>query len=365
MRCFRCMKEFSDEYEVCPYCGYICDQKSREKGYFLQEGTVLLDRYYIGIVLGCGGFGITYKAYDMTLDVIVAVKEYYPQGMVRRLEDGVSVEVGIKEDEREYRLGKRRFLAEARTLAKFSKHDNIVNVYNYYEKNQTAYIVMEFLDGLTLKLFLDNNDGVMSVNDSMWVIKSTAKALGSLHESGILHRDVSPDNIFLCRDGRVKLIDFGAARLLGPAESTGKVVVKVGYAPPEQYRGNEQQGSWTDMYALGASFYRALTGIVPVESLTRLKDDYMKSPKECNVKNCKDIPDYYNNAIMKLLMIEPEDRFSDAGEFLDVMKRKKIVPLITSREKNRRKLIVKKIFAALLMIMPLMIVFFSWWISYR
>lgn len=365
MRCFRCMKEFSEEYEVCPHCGYICNGKMPGGGYFLPEGTVLLNRYYIGIVLGCGGFGITYKAYDKVLDVIVAVKEYYPRGLVRRLDDSVTVDLCIKDDVDEFRIGMRRFLAEARTLARFSKHDNIVNVYNFYENNSTAYIVMEYLEGITLKTFLDNNDGIMSVDNCIYVIKSIAQALISLHREGILHRDVSPDNIFLCRDGRVKLIDFGAARLVGPAGNTGKVVVKVGYAPPEQYRENDEQGPWTDLYAVGASFYRALTGCTPVESLIRIKEDCLKSPKECFQDREEDIPDYLNNAIMKLLMLSPEDRFGSAEELLDVIDKKKTVSLVTAGKKRQKRQIRKKIIAVLLGLIPIIMLLFSWWYSNR
>lgn len=368
MRCFRCMKEFSDEYDICPYCGYICANGVADdrKGYFLPEGTMLSDRYYIGIVLGCGGFGITYKAYDTILDVVVAVKEYYPRGIVRRVHNkNIScskneVEVCIKEDEEEFRVGMRRFLAEARMLAQFSKHDNIVNVYNYYEMNQTAYIVMEYLDGMTLKLFLDSNDGKMSVNDSIWVMESMAKALSSLHNKGILHRDISPDNIFLCSDGKVKLLDFGAARLTGPTEYAGKVVVKVGYAPPEQYRTKGDQGPWTDLYALGATFYRALTGVIPTESPGRMKDDHLISPKEYVGRSDEVIPDYLNNVIMKLLMLEPEDRFQSAEELLYVMQKKKTVSIISTRKKLERQHACKMLVSVLLIIAPIIILIAAW-----
>lgn len=342
MRCCRCMKIYPSEYEVCPHCGYVA---KHEKAYYLMEGTLLFERYYIGVVLGCGGFGIIYKAYDTMLDVVVALKEYYPQGMVRRAHGSDEVCVCITEDEQEYRAGLYRFLAEARMLARFSKHENIVNVYNYYEKNHTAYIVMEYLEGMTMKVFLENNGGIMPVSDAEYVIRSVARALQSLHGEGILHRDISPDNIYFCSDGRVKLIDFGAAKLAGPGEFVGKVVVKVGYAPPEQYRAKGMQGAFSDLYALGATFYRGITGVVPTESLGRLKQDHLAPPRNFSGKQDGGIPDYINNVILKLMMIEPEDRFQSASELLDVLQRKKVVSLVSGsqrkvHQKKRRRMVM-------------------------
>ena len=359
MRCYRCLKEYPSEYEVCPHCGNIATTKDNNSNY-LAAGMMLLDRYYVGVALGCGGFGIIYKAYDTMLDVVVAIKEYFPRGMVRRSETGNEVEVCIRENEREYRAGLYRFIAEARTLAKFSKHDNIVNVYNYYELNKTAYIVMEYLEGLSLKQYLDINDGKMSVNDSLWVMQSMAKALMSLHKENILHRDISPDNIFLCSNGKVKLLDFGAARLKTPTDEVAKTIVKVGYAPPEQYRTKEEQGPWTDLYALGATFYRALTGVVPIESIGRLKNDHIKSPKDYVNDSEGTIPDYLNNAIMKLLMLEGKDRFESAEELLEVLEKKKLVSLISSEEKKVRKQKKQKVAAVLFMILPILITIIVW-----
>lgn len=351
------MKEYPSEYDVCPHCGNIVDGKDNNSNY-LAAGTMLLDRYYIGVALGCGGFGIIYKAYDTMLDVVVAVKEYFPRGMVRRAETGREVYVNIKENEREYRSGLYRFMAEARTLAKFSKHENIVNVYNYYELNQTAYIVMEYLEGLSLKQYLDVNDGRMSVNDCLWVIQSIANGLKSLHKERILHRDISPDNIFLCSNGKVKLLDFGAARLVLPSEGVAKAIVKVGYAPPEQYGIKEEQGPWTDLYALGATFYRALTGVVPMESIGRLKNDHIKQPKEYIDALDNGIPDYINNAVMKLMMLDVEDRFKNAEELLEVLEKKKVVSLVSVKKRNEIRERKKRIVAAIFLILPVMLIVF-------
>ncbi len=353
------MKEYPSEYEVCPHCGNIASARN-DNGIFLAEGSMLSDRYYIGVVLGCGGFGITYKAYDTVLDVVVAIKEYYPRGLVRRSEDGNSVDVCIKEDEHEYRAGLYRFMAEARTLARFSKHENIVSVYNYYELNRTANIVMEYLEGMTLKQYLDVNEGKMSVNDTLWVMQSMAKALIALHKENILHRDISPDNIFLCSNGKVKLLDFGAARLTGVTEASSKVVVKVGYAPPEQYRINEKQGAWTDLYALGATFYRALTGVVPTESLARMRGNQLKSPREYIGKDDEPIPEYLNNAIMKLLMLEVSDRFESAEELLEVLEKKKVVSLISSQNKHKIKERRKRAVAVVFAILPVLLMVLVW-----
>ncbi len=336
MRCYRCMKEFNDEYEICPHCGYIVTAK----GQFapaLKPGTMLQNRYWIGIVVGFGGFGITYKAWDTQLNVVVAIKEFYPSGIVCRATESCDVKVCYSDREEEYKAGVRRFLEEARNLAKFSKHENIVNVYNFFQENQTCYIIMEYLDGISMKYFLETNDGKISILYAKEIILATAQALDTLHKENILHRDISPDNIFLCSDGKIKLIDFGASRLSRMPEANRRVVVKPGYAPPEQYQRQSKQGAWTDIYALGATFYRAVTGKAPLEAVDRQRDDTLARPSQYN----SELPEYMDAAIMKAMALDVNERFHTVGEFTDVLLHRKVVK-IPVQKKRKQKVNEKK-----------------------
>ena len=224
--------------------------------------------------MGFGGFGITYRAWDRTLEKKVAIKEYYPNGIVNRVpaEKAVIIYSGSRADE--FQNGKVRFLAEARHMARFNTHPHIVNVHEFFEENNTAYIVMEFLEGISYKQYIEDCGGRVDCGTAVGVAVSVLGALRELHKEKIIHRDVSPDNIFLVLDApgasqyRVKLIDFGAARFSsGDEEKTLSIILKPGYAPPEQYRNKSKQGPWTDIYAVGAVLYCAITGERPEESV--------------------------------------------------------------------------------------------------
>jgi serine/threonine protein kinase len=336
------MKEFDDQYEICPYCGYDVTEEPNVLNH-LYPGTMLQDRYMIGVVIGSGGFGVTYKAWDCQLDTVICIKEYYPLGIVTRVAGTKEIVVYSAQKKEEYQAGLERFLDEARNMAKFSQHENVVNAYSYFEENNTAYIVMEFLDGISFKDFLQVNDDKVNLKFVNEVILSVANALTALHGEHIIHRDISPDNIFLLSDGKIKLIDFGAARLSVRTEQSHFITLKPGYAPPEQYWKNGKQGPWTDVYALGATMYRAVTGIVPEEASDREIEDTLKPPKEM----VPDLPEHVNVAIMRALSLNKEYRFQTVQEFVDVLTNKKqVLELeneIFKRKKRRRNSLVASI----------------------
>ena len=211
IRCKNCFKIFDNEYARCPFCGYSDGEPPKEL-YHLYPGTELLGRYVIGEVLGFGGFGITYKAWDKKFETILAIKEYYPSGIVNRNpgESEVILFTGKKKDI--FDNGLVRFLDEAKNMAKFSQNNNIVNVFEYFEDNNTGYIVMEFLEGISLNSYLLKQTQKLPIDEIMTITMSVCSALKELHAIGIIHRDISPDNIFMCSNGKIKLIDFGAAR---------------------------------------------------------------------------------------------------------------------------------------------------------
>lgn len=318
MRCLNCMKEFEESYGVCPHCGYVPGADPKEP-FQLRPGVKLAGRYLIGTAVGVGGFGITYRAWDERLNQVIAVKEYYPSanGIVNRNpgEEKVIVYSGARRTE--FEKGKQRFLSEARNMAKFSTHPNIVHVYDFFEANGTAYITMEFLDGISYKQFIASNEGRIPVETARNVTLSVLDALREIHKVGIIHRDISPDNIFITNDGIIKLIDFGAARFsTGEEEKTLSVILKPGYAPPEQYRSRSRQGPWTDIYAVGAMFFRAVTGRMPDESVNRMVKDEMPSPRELN----QEVPENINNAIMRAMAVNQELRFKNVDQFAEAIK---------------------------------------------
>ncbi len=332
VRCFNCMKEYDDQFEICPHCGFLRGQAPKE-AYCLLPGVMLGNRFEVGTVLGLGGFGITYRAWDTKLDRVVAVKEYYPSGMVNRIPGEKEVIIYSGNKEREFQAGKSRFLDEAQNMAKFNQQPNIVNVIDYFQENNTAYIIMEFLDGVSFKEYISQHGGKVDIDMGVSVVIEVANALKIIHKHKIIHRDVSPDNIFMCSDGRIKLIDFGAARFsAGESEKTMSVILKPGYAPPEQYRNKSRQGPWTDIYALGAVLYRALTGKMPDESVNRVEKDELIEPKVLNAE----IPDYLNDSIMRAMALDQNLRFQSMDQFIGaILQEKKVIPL--NMEISRRK----------------------------
>ncbi|MEG2020412.1 MAG: serine/threonine-protein kinase [Oscillospiraceae bacterium] len=344
--CMSCFKPMGD-YDICANCGWEKCMQPKE-AYHLHPGMILENRYIMGVVLGCGGFGVTYKAYDTTLGMTVAIKEYYPAGLVNRIPGEKEVIIFSGDKLEEYKLGIVRFLSEARHMAKFDKYPYMVKVYDFFEANHTAYIVMEYLDGCTLKKYLSNNGEKISFETAYSILEPILRAVEEMHKAKLLHRDLSPDNIHITTDNRIKLYDFGAARLEdSEQELTRSIVVKVGYTPPEQYRSKSKQGAWTDVYALGATFYRCVTGILPEESIDRLVQDTLKKPSELNIK----MPLYAEKAIMKAMALKEGLRFKCVKDMRLALadKRKVDYPEIEYKKRKRIQIIAASLCCVLLL----------------
>jgi len=327
-----CMQIMGD-YDVCMHCGWI-ESRAQAVETHLPVRTLLAQRYEIGKVVGFGGFGIIYSAWDNSLDRHVAIKEYFPKGLVNRMPGETVVITYSGSRLEQYKTGLSRFLAEARSMARFSEHENIVNVTDFYEENGTAYIVMEFLDGVSLKEYLKALDQPLEIEEAIEIIRPVCNALEDMHKSGMIHRDISPDNIFLTSDGRVKLIDFGAARLAsGEKEETLSVILKQGFAPPEQYRTKSRQGPFTDVYALAATCYRMITGNTPRESVDRAVNDTLQPPLKLGIGISKES----DRAIMRGLAIDPDLRFQTIREFLTALEGRKLVRYPAEERKRRRR----------------------------
>ena len=272
----------------------------------LKPGVILKERYKIEEVIGAGGFGITYRAWDPLLQSYVAIKEYYPSGIATRSADSSKVCVPVGQEQREYHRGRIRFLKEAQDVARFQSEPNIVSIYDYLEENDTAYMVMEYLHGCTLKQYIREHGGRLDTDHILHICLSVLDVLAVVHKAGMIHRDISPENIFICEDLTVKLIDFGAAKQVYlDGEQTMSVVLKPGYAPPEQYAKKDKQGPWTDIYALGATLYFAATGEKPEESFGRVLEDTIKPVCEVN----PEIPRAMSQVIMRAMSVKIEDRY--------------------------------------------------------
>ncbi len=308
--CLNCFKDRYN-YDVCPHCGYV-NGTLPEQEFHLYPGTILNGRYIIGTVLGFGGFGITYKAWDIKLSSIVAIKEFYPGGLVNRIPGETEVQIFDGTEQSNYKEYLERFLDEAKNLAQFNGKANIVNVFGYFEENNTAYIVMEFLDGISLKDYVEQN-GKMPIDTVLVVINDLLTGVGEVHEKGILHRDIAPDNVIITNEGVVKILDFGSARFSADNnEKTLSAFIKPGYAAPEQYAAKGEQGAWTDIYGLGATIYFMVTGIKPEESTDRLVNDTLRKPSELGVE----LPIEVDKSIMKAMALQIELRFKSTEEFL-------------------------------------------------
>ena len=338
VRCMNCMKEYEEGPAKCPRCGYVRGTRPREI-YHLYPEMELADRYIIGTVVGFGGFGVLYRAWDRKLEHMVAIKEYYPAGMVTRIpgQKEVILYTGKKNDE--YKNGLTRFLDEARNTARFSSNPNIVNVFDFFEENGTAYMVMEFLEGVSLKEYILRAGGRLPWQQAVEIGLRIIDALKDVHGAKILHRDLSPDNVFMCDDGKIKLLDFGAARFTGlDDEKTRTIVLKMGFAPPEQYRSKSQQGPCTDIYALGATLYRAITGLTPDESVNR--QDSINHNEGDTLKPMSQfvegIPQYLDNAVLRAMALEPTLRFQNVQQMADALQNKKSYADL-AREIRRRK----------------------------
>ena len=280
----------------------------------LRKGTRLIGRYTIEGVLGQGGFGITYLGIDELHEKKVAIKEFFPQGIVTRnieYQDTVTVTfVGEKDN---YEKGKERFLKEARTMAKFSKDEGIVKALDFFEINNTAYIVMEYLEGITLKQYLRENQRI-APEDLIELLVPLIESLDEIHSQGMIHRDISPDNIMVLPDGRIKLMDFGAARDYTEfGEKSLSIVLKPGYAPPEQYQTHGIQGPWTDIYALCATMYKCITGENPPDAIERVMEDHLKKISEFGIT----IPPQEEAAIIKGMSVSAKDRYQDIKDFCE------------------------------------------------
>ena len=307
--------------EFCPYCMNVVESDAPCKNcgltagnytpapHHLPPGTILRDRYLIGRVLGEGGFGITYIGCDLQLELKVAIKEYFPTDKANRISSSsLSVANYSGSIGQRYEEGKARFLQEARTMAKMDKQPVIVSAKDFFEANNTAYIVMEYVEGTTLKDIVAQRGGRIPADELFRMMEPLFSALKDMHALGLIHRDISPENLMLER-GAIRLLDFGCARESADGNATMTIALKHGYAPIEQYQ-NKGQGSWTDVYALSATMYYCLTGKKPPQSMDRLCEDELILPLKLGVN----MSENQEKALLYGMGVRPRRRYRTVEE---------------------------------------------------
>lgn len=314
--CPGCMNVIEPEWEHCPCCGFSTVEYEKERDVrMLPAGSILSGRYEIGIPLGGGGFGITYLAWDQKEDCQVAIKEYFPWEIVRRntSEGGIGeIQIQGKEEKERYERGLKDFAKEGNTLAKFQQLNGIVPVREFFQANQTAYLVMDYISGINLKEYMEKTGKIFDEKSLLDKMKPLIQSLDVIHKGGMIHRDISPDNIIMDEKGRLTLIDFGAARIMEEEQNRSTtLLMKYGYAPEEQYRSRGKLGPWSDIYALCATMYYLLTGVRPVQSIDRLAEDDMPSLSKMGIR----ISERTSDVIEKGMAVYSENRYQDLESF--------------------------------------------------
>lgn len=314
--CPGCLWDTEFENGVCAKCGFDINGYT-VMPHHLVPGTLVKQRYKIGRVLGEGGFGITYIGIDTVLNLKVAIKEFYMSGYVNRNHDAspnVFATLGTHRDT--FEKNREKFLNEARVLAQFYGEAGIVGVRDFCEENGTAYIIMDFLNGVDLKTYLEQK-GRLAPEEAVKLLMPVMTSLQHVHAEGIIHRDISPDNIMVMEDGSTKLLDFGAAREISQTDIKSlSVILKPGYAPEEQYRSKGRQGPWTDVYALAATLYKCIVGATPDDAMERMYRDRLPSPAAADAA----CPIAISNVIIKGLAVRQADRYQDVASFLADLK---------------------------------------------
>lgn len=317
-QCMGCMEIYKDSTNVCPYCGYV-EGTTTENTLHIEPGAILNNRYIVGRVLGYGGFGVTYIAWDSLLEQKVAIKEFLPSEFATRMLGRMEITIFSGDKEKQFMEGLVKFVEEAKKLAKFNNVPGIIKIFDCIEENNTAYIIMELLEGESLSTRIEK-EKKMSADKAISMLLPVMESLRQVNSQGIIHRDIAPDNIFITKQNEIKLIDFGAARYATTSLSRSlTIIIKPGYSPEEQYRSMGDQGSWTDVYSIGATLYRMITGEVPCDSMERRAyieqhgEDLLKPISKYTNKITKS----QENAILNAMNVKIHERTPDMNRLIE------------------------------------------------
>ncbi len=323
--CVNCMREKPNVGGICPYCGFDSARYHPPAHHLPLYATLCGGRYIMGRAIGSGGFGITYIAFDTRLDIPVAIKELFVSGKVKRERGRVVVTDTSGGEVRQYEEIKKRFMQEAMVLAEMETIEGLVKIKDYFQENDTAYIVMEYLDGKTMKDIFKKTNRRMSMDETIRVLTPIMDALTRLHKKGIIHRDVSLDNIMILRDNRIKLIDLGGGKRQGEGGGNTVAIKKSSYTPVEQILGRSSEiGPQTDVYALAVTIYRCICGKFPKPAGERESDNDIERPSKLGVKISKK----QEATLLKALAIDPRKRIQTVPELYEGLMNAKKVSII-------------------------------------
>lgn len=312
-RCMRCMGQKDSQQETCPACGFSEKDFVPEK-HHLQPHTILKGQYLVGCALGEGGFGITYIGWDMFLHIPVAIKEYFPSGVVIRDQGQHTVSVFAGKDEESFLQGRSSFFREAQKVAKFDNNVGVVSVKNCFLENGTAYIIMEYISGINLGAYAELHGGKLTFTETLKLLRTPILTLEELHRASTWHRDISPENLMLTKDGKVKLIDFGSAMESDREKKTRVLMIRAGYSPVEMYSSTGEDGPYSDVYSMAATIYKLITGVTPPPATDRLDNDPLVPPSALGVK---DISHAQEAALLKGMAVQVKSRYQTMEEFFD------------------------------------------------
>lgn len=308
--CSFCFSEMPKGAERCECCQKLQSDAEQVTDY-LPIGTILSGEYLIGHVLGHGGFGATYLGFDLKQKRRVAIKEYFPGRWSYRVCGEENIQIKTSGEAEKFQEGAERFYNEAKNIAMFEDNPNIIDIYSFFYENNTCYFVMEYIEGITLKDYVAGKGGRIEPAECCKLLLPLLDAMEAMHAQNVLHRDISPDNIYITTDGSLKLLDFGAARQkMDEAPKSLSVVLKQGFAPIEQYQRKGKQGAWTDVYAFAATIYYCVTGTVPKTVTERIGDDQLPSLRELGI-----LPETnFSDIIEKAMAIQVVNRVQSAKE---------------------------------------------------
>ncbi len=341
--CLGCMRQIQDRESACPYCGFD-ERRNRQEAYYLKPGTVIAGRYIVGKALHYDGFIITYIGWDAKNKCRVSIQEYMSSDFATRVEGDKEVTIYSGDAQEEYMKGFTLFLNEGNAMQKLPGITGIAAVCDCCAENATGYLITEYLSGKTLKDILSTGKR-FTFEQAEQLLMPLLQSLSVLHQAGIMHYDIAPQNILLTDDGTARLINFGSARFVTTAKSRSlAVLVKQGYAPEEQYRTHGEKGSWSDVYAIAAVFYHMITGAVPEESIKRGVQDNLKEPSKYGV----DIPKSAENALMNALNVYTKDRTKTIQQFCQELKDKNVRRIQVKKKDGEKSWKAKKLVIAAL-----------------
>ena len=293
-----------DPQGFCMFCNKSVHSLSSH-GSALPMRVVLNNKYFVGKILGEGGFGITYKGLNLTNGKTVAIKEFFPKGYTVR-GNGTKAITANEQNKTAFGHWLNAFIKEAKLLASIKHLRGVVRIMDFFATNGTAYIVTDFLDGESLRVFMNNRGGRLPWQDAIAILRPVLDSLMVIHDKGIIHNDISPENIMMVKRNVVKLIDFGAATTFNESVNKPYIVLKPGFSPLECYRANSKKGAYTDIYQIAATLYNMVTGVIPPEAKKRDVEPLIP-PSNYKIG----LPPIIDFAIQKALSMKPEDRYQD------------------------------------------------------